>query len=72
MVRQLPDDRPRGRRDKTAEVPARTSPGFISPTLAARKLATLDHYTGGRLLLHIITGGRNAEQRRLSPERLTT
>jgi len=39
-------------------------PGFISPTLAARKLATLDHYTGGRLLLHIITGGRNAEQRR--------
>lgn len=39
-------------------------PGFISPTLAARKLATLDHYTGGRLLVHIITGGRNAEQRR--------
>lgn len=39
-------------------------PGFLAPTIAARKLATLDHYTGGRLLVHIITGGRNAEQRR--------
>ena len=39
-------------------------PGFIAPTLAARKLATLDHYTGGRLLVHVITGGRNAEQQR--------
>lgn len=39
-------------------------PGFVAPTLAARKLATLDHYTGGRLQLHVITGGRNAEQRR--------
>lgn len=39
-------------------------PGFVSPTLAARKLATLDHFTGGRLQVHIITGGRNAEQRR--------
>ncbi|KAF1020579.1 MAG: Methanesulfonate monooxygenase [Paracidovorax wautersii] len=39
-------------------------PGFISPTLAARKLATLDHYTQGRLLLHVITGGREQEQRR--------
>ena len=39
-------------------------PGFVAPTLAARKLATLDHYTGGRLQLHVITGGRNQEQRR--------
>lgn len=39
-------------------------PGFVSPTLAARKLATLDHFTNGRLQVHIITGGRNAEQRR--------
>jgi alkanesulfonate monooxygenase len=39
-------------------------PGFISPTLAARKLATLDHFTGGRLRVHIITGGRDAEQQR--------
>ncbi|WPB56547.1 LLM class flavin-dependent oxidoreductase [Xylophilus sp. GOD-11R] len=39
-------------------------PGFVSPTLAARKLATLDHFTGGRLRLHVITGGRDAEQQR--------
>ncbi|ALM81620.1 LLM class flavin-dependent oxidoreductase [Bordetella sp. N] len=39
-------------------------PGFVAPTLAARKLATLDHYTNGRLQVHIISGGRNAEQRR--------
>lgn len=39
-------------------------PGFVAPTLAARKLATLDHFTGGRLRLHVITGGRDAEQQR--------
>jgi len=39
-------------------------PGFVAPTLAARKLATLDHFTGGRLQLHVITGGRDAEQQR--------
>lgn len=39
-------------------------PGFIAPTLAARKLATLDHFTAGRLRLHVITGGRDAEQQR--------
>ena len=32
-------------------------PGFIAPTLAARKLATLDQLTGGRLALHFIAGG---------------
>src|SRR6202034_3217734 len=31
-------------------------PGFVAPTLMARKLATFDHLTGGRLVLHIITG----------------
>lgn len=39
-------------------------PGFVSPTLAARKLATLDQLTGGRLAVHIISGGNDAEQRR--------
>ena len=39
-------------------------PGFVSPTLAARQLATLDHYSGGRLAVHIISGGDDAEQRR--------
>ena len=30
-------------------------PGFVAPTLAARKLATLDHFSGGRLGVHIIS-----------------
>src|SRR5262245_29653855 len=39
-------------------------PGFVTPTLAARTAATFDNLTGGRLWLHIITGGFDAEQRR--------
>ncbi|KGT86105.1 alkanesulfonate monooxygenase [Erwinia typographi] len=39
-------------------------PGFVSPTLAARKLATLDQLTDGRLAVHIISGGSDVEQRR--------
>jgi alkanesulfonate monooxygenase len=39
-------------------------PGFIAPTLAARKLATLDHFSGGRLAVHIISGGDDADQRK--------
>ncbi len=38
-------------------------PGFMAPTLAARKAATLDQLTGGRIALHIISGGSDAEQR---------
>ena len=37
-------------------------PGFVSPTLAARKLATLDQLCGGRLAVHIIAGGSDADQ----------
>ena len=37
-------------------------PGFVAPTLAARKLATLDHLCRGRLAVHIIAGGSDAEQ----------
>ena len=37
-------------------------PGFVAPTLAARKAATFDHVSGGRLALHIITGGSDADQ----------
>ncbi len=37
-------------------------PGFIAPTLAARKLATLDQLTGGRLAVHLIAGGSHADQ----------
>ncbi len=39
-------------------------PGFVAPTLAARQLATLDHFSGGRLGVHIISGGSDIEQRR--------
>ncbi len=39
-------------------------PGFVAPTLAARTAATFDSVTGGRLWLHIITGGVDADQRR--------
>jgi alkanesulfonate monooxygenase len=39
-------------------------PGFVSPTLAARKLATLEHLLDGRLAVHIISGGNDAEQRK--------
>ncbi len=39
-------------------------PGFVAPALTARSLATLDHYSDGRLAVHIITGGDDEEQRR--------
>src|ERR1700728_1602688 len=37
-------------------------PGFVAPTLMARKIATFDQLTGGRLALHIITGKSDGEQ----------
>jgi alkanesulfonate monooxygenase len=37
-------------------------PGFVAPTLLARKIATFDHLTGGRLAVHIITGKSDDEQ----------
>ena len=39
-------------------------PGFVAPTLAARTFATLDEFAGGRIAVHIITGGSDGEQRR--------
>lgn len=39
-------------------------PGFVQPTLAARKFATLDYFTGGRVSVHVISGGHDVEQRR--------
>jgi alkanesulfonate monooxygenase len=39
-------------------------PGFRAPTVAARELATLDQFCEGRIAVHIITGGHDAEQRR--------
>jgi alkanesulfonate monooxygenase len=37
-------------------------PGFAAPTVAARQLATLDQFSGGRVAVHIITGGDDKEQ----------
>src|SRR6202165_3674411 len=39
-------------------------PGFMFPTVAARAFATLDQFTEGRVALHAISGGNDAEQRR--------
>lgn len=40
-------------------------PGFVQPVLLARMAATLDHLSGGgRVAVHFITGGDEADQRR--------
>jgi alkanesulfonate monooxygenase len=40
-------------------------PGFVQPVVLARLAATLDHLTGGgRIAIHFITGGDEADQRR--------
>ena len=39
-------------------------PGFIAPTVAARKFATIDAFHPGRIALHVITGGDDADQAR--------
>ena len=37
-------------------------PNVASPTLTAKTFATLDHISGGRFEVHVITGGTNADQ----------
>ncbi|MFZ3234891.1 MAG: LLM class flavin-dependent oxidoreductase [Stellaceae bacterium] len=37
-------------------------PGFVAPPVAARKLATLDQLSDGRLAVHVIAGGSDADQ----------
>jgi len=37
-------------------------PGFVAPTVAARKLATLDQLCDGRLAVHLIAGGSDTDQ----------
>ena len=47
--------------------------GFMAPTLAARHAATLDQLSGGRIALHVISGGSDegaAPRRRLAGPRL--
>ncbi|WP_328420698.1 LLM class flavin-dependent oxidoreductase [Streptomyces sp. NBC_00443] len=38
-------------------------PGSVSPTLAAQMAATFQRQSGGRILLNVVTGGENHEQR---------
>ena len=39
-------------------------PNTMHPTVAAQSLATLDHLSGGRAVVHIISGGSDTEQAR--------
>lgn len=39
-------------------------PGVMAPTFAARQLATLDLFSGGRLALNVVTGGNDTDLRR--------
>lgn len=39
-------------------------PNTMHPTVAAQSLATLDHLSGGRAVVHIISGGSDQEQAR--------
>ncbi len=39
-------------------------PNTIFPTVAAQQLATLDQFSNGRAVVHIISGGSDAEQAR--------
>ena len=39
-------------------------PGLVSPTLAAQMAATFQRVSGNRLLLNVVTGGDDVEQRR--------
>ena len=45
-------------------VPPAHRPGFIAPTIAARKYATIDAFHPGRIALHVISGGDDAGQAR--------
>src|SRR6202043_217784 len=37
-------------------------PGFVAPPVAARKLATLDQLSDGRLAVQMMAGGRESDQ----------
>ena len=39
-------------------------PGLVPPTLAAQQTATLQRFSEGRVLLNIVSGGDDVEQRR--------
>jgi len=39
-------------------------PGFVAPTQVARKYATIDAFHPGRIAMHVISGGDDADQAR--------
>ena len=39
-------------------------PGLVPPTLAAQQAATFQRFSDGRLLLNVVSGGGDSEQRR--------
>lgn len=39
-------------------------PGFVAPTIAARKFATIDAFYPGRIALHVVTGADDGDQAR--------
>ena len=43
-------------------------PGLLSPTLAAQMAATFQRVSGGRLLLNVVVGGDDVEQRRFGDQ----
>ncbi len=51
-------------RTTTLKVLLAHRPGFTAPTIAARQFATLDAFHPGRVALHVITGGDDADQAR--------
>jgi alkanesulfonate monooxygenase len=50
-------------RTKTLKFMIAHRPGFIAPTWAARAFATFDYLFPGRVGIHIISGGNDADQR---------
>jgi alkanesulfonate monooxygenase len=51
-------------RTDTLQVLVAHRPNLSIPTFAAKTLATLDHISGGRTTVHMITGGSDHEQQR--------
>jgi alkanesulfonate monooxygenase len=43
-------------------------PGIIAPGLAAQQAATFQRLSGGRLMLNVVTGAENSEQRRFGDD----
>src|ERR1700761_2197661 len=56
--------RPPSRRYLAEVARAAARPGLIPPTLAAQQTATLQRFSEGRVLLNVVSGSDDAEQRR--------